>query len=219
MLKASHIFKMSVPRRSSAYLTGELIDRLHVERARALLALSHTPVEDKLYQVMLEETASASMNAGAFSVRRLMMLTGMTSYSTVRRARCGLLKKLSIEAHNGSGGGINQERSCFHIFKPEEIFARRRRAGMPMHPHEGEIQQDNASFHRAIRNVANGYELSRREAQVALSCAEGKTNAEIGAHLGVSPETVKFHLRNIFTKFGVRRRTELISRLLMHESE
>jgi DNA-binding CsgD family transcriptional regulator len=90
---------------------------------------------------------------------------------------------------------------------------------MQAHPREAEMQYDNATFHRAIKSVANGYELSRREAEVALSCLEGKTNAEIGARLGVSPETVKFHLRNIFTKFGVRRRTELISRLLVQGSE
>jgi DNA-binding CsgD family transcriptional regulator len=218
MLKPSHIFKMSVMTRPADYPTGELFDH-SVESARALLALSHTPVEDRLYQVMLEETASGGISAGAFSIRRLMMLTGMSSYSTVRRGRCGLLRKLSIEALHGSGVDTPQERSCFHIFKPEDIFARRRQAGMPTHPHESDIRPDNASFHRAIRSVASGYELSRREAQVALSCVEGKTNAEIGERLGVSPETVKFHLRNIFTKFGVRRRTELISRLLVQESD
>ncbi|HEX8141823.1 MAG TPA: helix-turn-helix transcriptional regulator [Pyrinomonadaceae bacterium] len=168
---------------------------------------------------MLEETSSGGINCGAFSIRRLMTLTGLTSYSTVRRGRCGLIKKLSIEALNGSGGDINQERACFRIFKPEEIFERRRQAGMPMHPHEALVEHDNAGFYRAIGSVARGYELSRREAQVALGCAEGKTNAEIGERLGVSPDTVKFHLRNIFTKFGVRRRTELISRLLVQGSE
>ena len=56
--------------------------------------------------------------------------------------------------------------------------------------------------------------LSRREAQVALACAEGMTNSEIGRRLSIGEQTVKFHLRNIFAKFGVRRRTELISRLL-----
>ena len=43
--------------------------------------------------------------------------------------------------------------------------------------------------------------------------------AEIGKRLLVSTETVKFHFRRIFLKFGVRRRTELVSRLLMPESE
>src|ERR1041384_1438398 len=135
MLKPSHIFKMSGMSRTADYPIGELFDH-SVESARALLALSHTPVEDRLYQVMFDETVAGGMNAGAFSIRRLMMLTGMTSYSTVRRGRCGLLRKLSIEALRGPGGGLNQERSCFRIFKPEEIFARRRLAGMPTHPHE-----------------------------------------------------------------------------------
>jgi DNA-binding CsgD family transcriptional regulator len=49
---------------------------------------------------------------------------------------------------------------------------------------------------------------------VALCCVEGMTNAEIGARLRVSEQTVKFHLRNIFSKLGVRRRAELVSRLL-----
>jgi DNA-binding CsgD family transcriptional regulator len=57
--------------------------------------------------------------------------------------------------------------------------------------------------------------LSRREAQVALCCVEGLTNAEIGLRLLVTEQTVKFHLRNIFVKFGVKRRGELIFRLLM----
>lgn len=63
----------------------------------------------------------------------------------------------------------------------------------------------------------NGYDLSRREAQVALCCAEGLTNAEIGDRLCITEQTVKFHMRHLFIKFGVRRRGELISRLLRHE--
>jgi DNA-binding CsgD family transcriptional regulator len=33
----------------------------------------------------------------------------------------------------------------------------------------------------------------------------------------VSEQTVKFHLRNIFAKIGVKRRAELVSRLLREE--
>jgi DNA-binding CsgD family transcriptional regulator len=213
MLKSPNILKLGVLSRQTDYPSGELIE-LVPGSARALLALSHTPAEDRLYQAMFDETEAAGGCVGTFTIRQLMTLTGLNSYSTVRRARCGLLRKLSIAPLNGHNGGPFRERACYQIFKPEEIFARRRRAGMPTHPHESQIRHNNAGFHRAIRSVASGYELSRREAQVALSCIEGRTNAEIGARLGVSPETVKFHLRNIFTKFGVRRRTELISRLL-----
>ena len=65
--------------------------------------------------------------------------------------------------------------------------------------------------------MASGYGLSRREAQVALCCAEGLTNAEIGRKLFITEQTVKFHMRHLFVKVGVRRRGELISRLLRHE--
>jgi DNA-binding CsgD family transcriptional regulator len=44
---------------------------------------------------------------------------------------------------------------------------------------------------------------------------EGLSNAEIGKRLQISEQTVKSHLRRVFDKFGVRRRTELVSRLLM----
>ena len=73
----------------------------------------------------------------------------------------------------------------------------------------------NRSFERVIQRVVENKNLSRREAQVALCCVEGLTNAEIGLRLLVSEQTVKFHLRHIFIKFGVKRRAELISRLLL----
>ena len=69
-------------------------------------------------------------------------------------------------------------------------------------------------FEKALVRIIENARLSRREAQVALRCAEGLTNAEIGRKLDVTEQTVKFHLRHIFVKFGVKRRTELISRLL-----
>ena len=69
----------------------------------------------------------------------------------------------------------------------------------------------NRSFERVIQRVVENRNLSRREAQVALCCVEGLTNAEIGSRLLVSEQTVKFHLRHIFIKFGVKRRAELIS--------
>ncbi|HCX28418.1 MAG TPA: hypothetical protein DHU55_01390 [Blastocatellia bacterium] len=48
-----------------------------------------------------------------------------------------------------------------------------------------------------------------------MCCVQGLTNAEIGSRLLVTEQTVKFHLRRIFVKFGVKRRAELISRLLL----
>jgi DNA-binding CsgD family transcriptional regulator len=184
----------------------------------ALLALSHTPLEDQLYRAMLAEVLNAERLSGAFSVRGLTALTGINSSSTIRRSLAGLLSKLSIQKTEATSAGQEPEGFTYRIFTPEEIFRRRLAAGLPPYPKEIEASQKTAAFYQAIERVASNGNLSRREAQVALACTEGLTNAEIGRRLYIGEQTVKFHLRNIFAKFGVRRRTELISRLLVQDA-
>jgi DNA-binding CsgD family transcriptional regulator len=184
----------------------------------ALLTLSHTPLEHQLYRAMLAEVMRAERSCCAFSVRGLTELSGINSSSTIRRTLSGLLRKLSIQKTKADETDKTLEGFTYQIFKPEEIFQRRYNAGLPPYPKEIEAYEKSAGFYQAIERVVGNTNLSRREAQVALTCAEGLTNAEIGQRLFISEQTVKFHLRNIFTKFGVRRRTELISRLLTRDA-
>jgi ATP/maltotriose-dependent transcriptional regulator MalT len=51
--------------------------------------------------------------------------------------------------------------------------------------------------------------LSDQEAHFARLARDGLSNPEIGARLFLSPRTVEWHLRKVFTKLGIRSRREL----------
>ncbi len=52
--------------------------------------------------------------------------------------------------------------------------------------------------------------ITERERQVLQLLADGRSNKEIAARLGVSPNTVKTHVARLFEKLQVGRRTEAI---------
>jgi DNA-binding CsgD family transcriptional regulator len=54
-------------------------------------------------------------------------------------------------------------------------------------------------------------QLTAQEAQIAELAAEGHTNPEIGAQLFLSPRTVEWHLRKVYTKLGISSHRELRS--------
>jgi two-component system nitrate/nitrite response regulator NarP len=53
--------------------------------------------------------------------------------------------------------------------------------------------------------------LTRRELEVLSDLASGRTNKQIARDLGVSLNTVKFHVRNLFQKLGVNSRGQAIA--------
>jgi NarL family two-component system response regulator YdfI len=56
--------------------------------------------------------------------------------------------------------------------------------------------------------------LTPREHDVLELVAEGLSNKAIGARLGISDQTVKFHVASICGKLGVANRTEAVRRAL-----
>ena len=56
--------------------------------------------------------------------------------------------------------------------------------------------------------------LTRRELQIALLISDGKVDKEIARQLGISGYTVREHIRRIFAKLNIGRRSAIASCVL-----
>lgn len=59
------------------------------------------------------------------------------------------------------------------------------------------------------------HDLSAREKEIFRMLTEGRTNGEIAAQLFITENTVKYHIRNIFQKTGVRNRADLQKKYIL----
>ena len=202
--------------------------------AAMLAALEHSP------NSLTSPTSDFKPAPRVFTVRQVMELTDIANLSTVRRGLEGLVAKSSAErigksvakgngnagshledGNGGSGNGHDAGSAArepgvgYRVRFPEEVIALREQEGTNTFARGIPGNGGDRSFERVIQRIVATKNLSRREAQVALCCVEGLTNAEIGSRLSVKEQTVKFHLRHVFLKVGVKRRAELISRLLL----
>jgi DNA-binding NarL/FixJ family response regulator len=59
--------------------------------------------------------------------------------------------------------------------------------------------------------------LSEKEVAVLVELCHGHTNKEIAARLWLSEQTVKFHLRNVYRKLGIKSRTEALRYAYDHD--
>jgi NarL family two-component system response regulator LiaR len=61
-----------------------------------------------------------------------------------------------------------------------------------------------------------GIDLTERELEVLVLMVEGLNNTQIAGRLGIRPSTIKSHVSNILSKFGVASRTEAVTLAFRH---
>ncbi|MEL7974627.1 AAA family ATPase [Isoptericola sp. F-RaC21] len=171
--------------------------------------------------------------AAAFA--RLDTLIGVadTGWARGLRARCLALLRAGDDADalyraaldHLSGEGVTAEVARTHLLYGEWLRREGRRAAARQHlraAHDLFAAMPAAAFAERARRelLASGVRvrarddtvaspLTAQEAQIAALAADGMTNPRIGAELFLSPHTVEWHLRKVYTKLGIASRREL----------
>lgn len=71
-------------------------------------------------------------------------------------------------------------------------------------------EQERSVANRCVR-LARDFDLTRREEDVLVLLAEGRTRSEMAKILFVSDNTVKTHMRNLYKKLKVGSKDELVA--------
>ena len=65
-----------------------------------------------------------------------------------------------------------------------------------------------------LKNIIGEKPLSERELEIGNLLAAGLSDNEIASKLSITPDTVKFHLKNIYKKMGINGRRGLLKSIL-----
>ena len=149
-------------------------------QARSRALLSDAPAADSLYREAIDRLAR--------------------SHITAHLARAHLIYGEWLRRENRPLDAREQLRTAHAMFSRfgAEAFAERARRELLA---TGETVRQPAADTLA--------ELTAQEAQIARLARDGRTNPEIGAELFLSPRTVEWHLRKVFTKLDITSRREL----------
>jgi DNA-binding NarL/FixJ family response regulator len=125
-------------------------------------------------------------------------------YGLVRRHSSALAPSSAMASACAGPGGVEKPASsCI-------LHLRRLNNWVPSTGVERARRELRATGETAHRRAESGSEnLTLQEPQVALKVAAGATNREVAAALFLSPKTIEVHLGRIYSKLGLRSRTEL----------
>jgi DNA-binding CsgD family transcriptional regulator len=149
-------------------------------RCRALLSEGDGAETDVLYREAIERYGSATIHV---ALARAHLLYG----EWLRR------KRRRVDARE-------RLRTAFEMFNAMGIEAFAGRA-------ERELLATGERVRK--RSVETRDELTAQETQIARLARDGLSNPEIGERLFISPHTVAYHLRKVFSKLDVSSRSQL----------
>ena len=122
----------------------------------------------------------------------------------IELARARLLYGEWLRGQRRRGDARDQLRAAYEIFVAAGARAFAERARIEL----------RATGERAPKRTAQTRDaLTAREAHIARLAGQGASNPEIAAQLYISPATVAYHLRKVFTALGISSRSQLASAL------
>lgn len=127
---------------------------------------------------------------------KVLVLTSDTSDGTWARA-----------VRTGAVGCITKERSLEEI----EDAIMKAHTGQPLISAERMRAVLDSMSQQPRLATATGEQLTEREVEILLLLADGKDNQAIADTLIISPNTVRTHLQNLFSKMGVHSKLEAVT--------
>jgi len=148
-------------------------------------------------------------------VQDLLLPGGIDGIETTRRvvARHPEVRVIALTASTDEARmmGVLRAGAAGYVRKdaePETLLAAVRAVA------RGRTFIDPSIAHRVLKAGGDPDDLTARERDVLRQVALGKSNKDIAAVLGVSDETVKTHVRNLFAKLAVENRAQAAVRAL-----
>lgn len=173
---------------------GDTVDRF--DRYRDLVEQSPTPV-----RLSLLARCRALAGEGDAREQFKIALAPDATLSPFEQARTELLygewlrrKRERLEARG-------------HLRRAADLF---RQVGAPPWEERAEAELRATGETARRRDPSTLDDLTPQELQIAGLVASGMTNRQIAAQLFLSPRTIDYHLRKVFTKLGLASRTQLV---------